>query len=66
MTEQDMKDAGPLAEKLIALLTSNGTRPATAVAAAALGLASIAHLAECGPDAASQLFEHYYKKLGQS
>jgi hypothetical protein len=63
MTEQDMRDAVPLAEKIVELLAA--ARPPTAVAASAFALAAISLLAKCGPDAPAGLFKHYYRTLDQ-
>jgi hypothetical protein len=61
MTPQDLIDAQPVAVKIIE--TIKDMRPPAAVAAVALALAGTAHLAECGPNAARELFESYYAKL---
>jgi hypothetical protein len=61
MTEQDLKDAHPIADKIIALIEKE--RPAAAVAGVALALAATALLAKCGPDAPLGLYRHYYKLL---
>lgn len=61
MTEQDMKDAGPIAADILDMLRDQ--RPPKAVAAAAFALAGMAHLAECGPEAARHLFDYYYAEL---
>lgn len=63
MTEQDLKDAHPLADKIITVATE--MRPPAAVAGIALALAATTHLAECGPEVAVKLFRHYYAELEQ-
>lgn len=61
MVAQDIEDAPRLADQIIAIASKE--RPPTAVAGAALALAAMAHLAECGPDAARDLFDFWFRKL---
>lgn len=63
MTEKDLTDSLPLADKMLALLSGPDVRPPAAVAAAALTLAAIAVLAECGPKAPWMFFDRYYQNL---
>ena len=61
LTEKDLDDALPVAAALYEVLVRQ--RPAVAVAAAARALASIALLANIGPDAALVLYRADYKNL---
>lgn len=63
MTEQDLIDGKRVADEFIARLEN--MRPPAAVAALAIALAAVTHLAKCGPDASIKLFESYYRKLGE-
>lgn len=61
MTDKDLADAGAVAAALYEVLVQQ--RPTVAVAAAARVMASIALLANCGPDAPLVLYKAEYKNL---
>jgi multidrug efflux pump subunit AcrA (membrane-fusion protein) len=62
MTNEDLTKTGPkLADEILKLIEKE--RPAAAVAGAALALAAITVLAECGPIAAWKLFDAYFRCL---
>jgi hypothetical protein len=64
MTEQDLKDAGPLADKIVEMIKN--MRPPAAVAGVALALAGVTHLAKCGPKASADLFAMYFDQLDKA
>ena len=71
MTDDDMRAAPAIADKVIAVVCVAGpgpeaTRPPAAVAGVAMALAAVAHLAECGPEAARKLFDHFYTLIDKA
>jgi hypothetical protein len=63
LTEQDLKDAAPLAEQIFDIAVKE--RPVLAVVALARAFAAVTHLAECGPNAALVLFHREFDLLGK-
>jgi hypothetical protein len=61
MTAADLAAARPIADEIIRIVT--GHTPPAAVAGVALALAALTHLAHCGPKAAQNLFDHYYRAI---
>lgn len=64
MTEQDLKDAVPLADQIIAALTKSTVRPPCAVAAIAIAAAAMTVLGNAGLRATLELIDHYFTNLG--
>lgn len=64
MTQQDLDDAKPIADKIVAMMT--GLRGPTTMAGVALALAACAHMTECGPIAPRKLFGMFYRDLEEA
>lgn len=64
MTAQDLKDAVPLADPIIAALTKSSVRPPCAVVAVAIAAAAITVLGGGGLRATLNMVDHYFANLG--
>ena len=64
LTAEDFANGQILADRIVEMIKV--MRPPAAVAGCALALAAIAHLAQCGPDAAKMLFDRYFKSIDEA